>query len=206
MAAPTPWGCGLYEQEEVCPQASAEGAPLSRQLAAYASASSSGRLAVLPSLKPDLAGALREQTLGLRPPAPTIEGVQLRYAGTGTFDGRSVQSIRVDDRKFGRIFAAHFDADDALLAAVEEELSEREAEWFRNQRGNQGRRSPAWTTRFEKYEEIQGVLWPTKWCRTGGSSARPFRSELLHHSAERRLQRRGAEPAAARDGVTPTVR
>ena len=75
-------------------------------------------------------------------------------------------------RKFGRIFAAHFDADDALLAAVEEELSEREAEWFRNQRGNQGRGSPAWTTRFEEYEEVQGVLFPTKCAPVRGQPRR----------------------------------
>ena len=92
--------------------------------------------------------------------------MQLRYAGKGTFDRRSVQAVLVDDRKFGRLFLAHFDSDDALLVAVEEELSEREAEWFRAQRGHQRRKSPVWTTRFEKYEEIQGVLWPTRWRRT----------------------------------------
>ena len=109
------------------------------------------------------------------------EGIRLRYLGRGTFDGRPVHSVRVDDRKFGRIFAAHFDADDALLAAVEEELSEREAEWFRNQRGNQGRGSPAWTTRFEEYEEVQGVLFPTKWRRSGGNpgAGRPYYSTIL---------------------------
>ncbi len=109
------------------------------------------------------------------------EGVQLRYAGTGTFDGRSVQSVHVDDRKFGRTFLAHFDADDALLVAVEEELSEREAEWFRAQRGHQRRKSPTWTTRFEKYEEIQGVLWPTRWRRTEDTANpyRPYSSIIL---------------------------
>lgn len=109
------------------------------------------------------------------------EGVRLRYAGRGTFDGRPVQSVRVDDRKFGRIFVAHFDADDALLAAVEEELSEREAEWFRAQRGHQRRKSPVWTTRFEKYEEIQGVLWPTRWRRTEDSARRyrPYSATIL---------------------------
>ena len=96
------------------------------------------------------------------------EGIHLRYLGRHTFDGRPVHSVRVDDRKFGRIFAAHFDADDALLAAVDEELSEREAEWFVNQWGNQKKPSPAWTTRFEEYEEVQGVLYPTKWRRSGG--------------------------------------
>ena len=94
------------------------------------------------------------------------EGVHLRYAGRGTFDRRSVQSVLVDDRKFGRKFLAHFDSDDALLVAVGEELSEREAEWFRAQPGHQRRKSPTWTTRFLKYEEIQGVLWPTRWRRS----------------------------------------
>ena len=103
----------------------------------------------------------------------TGEGVHLRYAGTGTFDGRSVQSVRVDDQKYGRTFLAHFDADDALLVAVEEELSEREAEWFRAQWGHQRRKSPTWTTHFEKYEEIQGVLWPTRW-RRSEDSANPY--------------------------------
>ena len=105
-----------------------------------------------------------------------------------------MQSVRVDDRKFGRIFAAHFDADDALLAAVEEELSEREAEWFRNQRGNQGRGSPAWTTRFEEYEEVQGVLYPTKWRRSGGNpgAGRPYYSTILLNVAFN-----GEEPSQA---------
>lgn len=122
------------------------------------------------------------------------EGIRLRYLGRGTFDGRPVHSVRVDDRKFGRIFAAHFDADDALLAAVEEELSEREAEWFRNQRGNQGRGSPAWTTRFEEYEEVQGVLYPTKWRRSGGSpgAGRPYYSTILLNVAFN-----GEEPSQA---------
>ncbi|MCY3737703.1 MAG: hypothetical protein OXG13_14945 [Gemmatimonadaceae bacterium] len=104
------------------------------------------------------------------------EGIHLRYLGRGTFDGRPVHSVRVDDRKFGRIFAAHFDADDALLAAVDEELSEREAEWFENQWGNQKKPSPAWTTRFEEYEEVQGVLYPTKWRRSGGAPDMPHPS------------------------------
>lgn len=122
------------------------------------------------------------------------EGIRLRYLGRGTFDGRPVHSVRVDDRKFGRIFAAHFDADDALLAAVEEELSEREAEWFRNQRGNQGRSSPAWTTRFEEYEEVQGVLYPTKWRRSGGNpgAGRPYYSTILLNVAFN-----GEEPSQA---------
>lgn len=107
------------------------------------------------------------------------EGVQLRYAGKGTFDRRSVHSVHVDDRKFGRILVAHFDADDALLVAVEEELSEREAEWFRAQRGHQRRKSPVWTTRFEKYEEIQGVLWPTRWRRTEDGARRPSFATIL---------------------------
>ena len=102
------------------------------------------------------------------------EGIHLRYLGRHTLDGRPVHSVRVDDRKFGRIFAAHFDADDALLAAVDEELSEREAEWFLNQRGNQTKASPAWTTRFEDYKEVQGVLFPTKWRRSGGAPEPPL--------------------------------
>ena len=109
------------------------------------------------------------------------EGVHLRYAGTGTFDRRSVQSVHVDDRKFGRTLLAHFDSDDALLVAVREELSQREADWFRGQRGNQRRKSPVWTTRFEKYEEIQGVLWPTRWHRTEDSAReyRPYSATIL---------------------------
>ena len=104
------------------------------------------------------------------------EGIHLRYLGRHTLDGRPVHSVRVDDRKFGRIFAAHFDADDALLAAVDEEVSEREAEWFVNQWGNQKKASPAWTTRFEEYEEVQGVLYPTKWRRSGGATEPPLPS------------------------------
>ena len=109
------------------------------------------------------------------------EGVHLRYAGTEIFDGRSVHSVRVDDQKYGRTFVAHFDASDALLAAVEEELSEREAQWFRAQRGHQRRKSPVWTTRFEKYEEIQGVLWPTRWRRTEDTAreVRPYFATIL---------------------------
>ena len=121
------------------------------------------------------------------------EGIHLRYLGRHTFDGRPVHSVRVEDRKFGRIFAAHFDADDALLVAVEEELSEREAEWFRAQRGNQGKRSPVWTTRFGEYEEVQGVLFPTKWRRSGGVPGRvPRFSTILLNVAFN-----GEEPSQA---------
>ena len=69
----------------------------------------------------------------------------------------------------------------ALLAAVEEELSEREAEWFRAQRGHQRLKSPFWITRFEKYEEVQGVLWPTRWRRTEDTARRfrPYSSTIL---------------------------
>lgn len=109
------------------------------------------------------------------------KGVHLRYSGRGTFDGRSVHSVRVDDRKFGRTFLAHFDSDSALLMAEEEGLSEREAEWFRSQKGHQGRRSSEWTTRYAAYEEIQGVLVPTRWTRTERStrSRPPYSSTIL---------------------------
>lgn len=56
----------------------------------------------------------------------------------------------------------------------DEELSEREAEWFLNQGGNQKKASPAWTTRFEEYKEVQGVLFPTKWRRSGGAPEPPL--------------------------------
>ena len=42
-------------------------------------------------------------------------------------------------------------------------------------------RDRVWTTRFEKYEEIQGVLWPTRWHRTEDSAReyRPYSATIL---------------------------
>ncbi len=36
-----------------------------------------------------------------------------------------------------------------------------------------------WTTRFEEYEDVQRVLFPTKWRPSGGSAGRPPYSSTI---------------------------
>lgn len=119
------------------------------------------------------------------------EGIRLAYAGTGTFAQRAVQQIVVTDSKFGRQYEAFFDTKTKLLIGIREEMSDFEQKWFRQQRMGKRARPPVWTTHFEEYQEVEGVLLPTRWRRTDGTTIGGPSTILLNYGLN------GAQPDMA---------
>lgn len=129
------------------------------------------------------------------------EGIRLAYVTTGRLDvgnmvAEPVHQIRVDDRKYGRLLDAYLHRDTGLLLATREELTDAERSWSK-QKNN--RSPPTWVTRYDRYEEVDGVLWPHRWLRIVTPPPRPpqlHRLELHFNIAVN-----GAEP----DTVAPEL-
>ncbi|MBT7862165.1 MAG: hypothetical protein HN712_17745 [Gemmatimonadetes bacterium] len=98
------------------------------------------------------------------------EGIRLAYAGRGTFAHRPVHEIVVVDSKYGRQYESYFDRQTKLLIGIREELTNFEKQWFRQARMGLRSRPPVWTTHFEDYQDVDGVLLPTRWRRSDGST------------------------------------
>ena len=91
------------------------------------------------------------------------DGVVLDYVEAEKFGGESVETIRVDDRRYGLYFEAFFSRQTGLLLALREGLTPEEEMWYQRLplkcRG-QGDLPPVWTTVFHRYREVDGVLTP----------------------------------------------
>ena len=92
------------------------------------------------------------------------EGVVLRYIQTEKFRDRLTDVIRVDDTLYGNHYEALFSRSTGLLVATRDGLTAAEQ---RDYRQNYRQRSPVWTTTYEDYEAVQGILTPRRLERTG---------------------------------------
>ena len=111
------------------------------------------------------------------------EGVALDYLGQErSRDGTCFEVVLVDDRKFGHYFEALFDCRTALLSVTRERLTPQEEQWFRqtNPRAN----PPTWTTVYDRYQEVQGVLTPHHWERTEGWNTISVYLQWAYNGAE----------------------
>ncbi len=92
------------------------------------------------------------------------DGVVLRYIQTERFRDRLTDVIRVDDTLYGNYYEALFSRSTGLLIATRDGLTAAEQ---RDYRQNYRQRSPVWTTTYEDYEAVQGILTPHRLERTG---------------------------------------
>lgn len=92
------------------------------------------------------------------------EGVVLRYIQTERFRDRLTDVIRVDDTLYGNYYDAIFSRSTGLLVATRDGLTAAEQRDYRQQ---YHRRPPVWTTTYEDYEAVQGILTPRRIERTG---------------------------------------
>lgn len=92
------------------------------------------------------------------------EGVVLRYIQTEKFRDRLMDVIRVDDTLYGNYYDALFSRSTGLLVATRDGLTAAEQ---RDYRQNYRQRPPVWTTTYEDYEAVQGILTPHRIERTG---------------------------------------
>ena len=111
------------------------------------------------------------------------EGVALDYLEQERHkDGTCHDVLLVDDRKFGHYFEALFDCRTALLAETREKLTPQEEQWFKQ--ANPDFLPPTWTTTYNRYQEVQGVLTPHCWERTldmpGGRTSKRHSTSHIH--------------------------
>lgn len=92
------------------------------------------------------------------------EGVVLRYIQTERFRDRLTDVIRVDDTLYGNYYEALFSRNTGLLIGTRDGLTAAEQ---RDYRQNYRQRPPVWTTTYEDYEAVQGILTPHRIERTG---------------------------------------
>ena len=92
------------------------------------------------------------------------DGVVLRYIQPERFRDRLTDVIRVDDTLYGNYYDALFSRSTGLLVATRDGLTAAEQ---RDYRQKYHRRSPVWTTSYEDYEAVQGILTPHRIERTG---------------------------------------
>ena len=92
------------------------------------------------------------------------EGVVLRYIQTERFRDRLTDVIRVDDTLYGNYYEALFSRNTGLLVATRDGLTAAEQ---RDYRQNYRQKPPVWTTTYEDYEAVQGILTPRRIERTG---------------------------------------
>ena len=92
------------------------------------------------------------------------EGVVLRYIQTERFRDRLTDVIRVDDTLYGNYYEALFSRNTGLLIATRDGLTAAEQ---RDYRQNYRQKPPVWTTTYEDYEAVQGILTPRRIERTG---------------------------------------
>ena len=95
------------------------------------------------------------------------EGVALAHIGVEEFNrdtvrefftGDRVESVLVDDYKYGGYMEAFFSVDTGLLLATREGLTPAEQKRFR--RANPGLDPPTWTTEYGDYRHLRDVLLP----------------------------------------------
>jgi len=111
------------------------------------------------------------------------EGVALDYLGQErSRDGACYEVVLVDDRKFGPYFEALFDCRTALLVKAREKLTPQEEQWFRQ--ANPRATPPTWTTVYDRYQEVQGVLTPHRWERTEGRNTIYVYLQWAYNGAE----------------------
>ena len=92
------------------------------------------------------------------------EGVVLRYIQTEKFRDRLTDVIRVDDTLYGNYYDALFSRSTGLLVATRDGLTAAEQ---RDYSQNYRQKPPVWTTTYEDYEAVQGILTPHRIERTG---------------------------------------
>ncbi|MCC7264757.1 MAG: hypothetical protein IT369_19750 [Candidatus Latescibacteria bacterium] len=101
------------------------------------------------------------------------DGVRIEYLGTEHLAGRLSENnqagrlaavIQVQDDHYGNLQEAYFDEESGLLLATVDGLTTQEKEWFRTayRRG-----PPTWTTVYDRYRPVRGVLTPHRWVRSG---------------------------------------
>ena len=92
------------------------------------------------------------------------DGVVLRYVQPERFRDRLTDVIRVDDTLYGNYYDALFSRSTGLLVATREGLTATEQGDYRQKHH---RKPPIWTTVYEDYEAVQGILTPHRLVRTG---------------------------------------
>ncbi len=100
------------------------------------------------------------------------EGIMLRYVGEDRLlvkkdkrEKRLVDIVEVTDQKYGYYYYTFFDRETALLLAIQETLSKSESRWYRQ---NYKSSPPVWTTFYDLYEPMAGVLTPHRLVRSDG--------------------------------------
>ena len=101
-------------------------------------------------------------------------GIVLHYVGQEPFAGQQAEVVRVDDRRYGHLLEAYFARASGLLLGVREGLTDGEAQAYRAQ---YQKRSPSWTTTYEKYKRVCGVLEPHRISRSGPACAHCYGRE-----------------------------
>lgn len=110
------------------------------------------------------------------------EGITLDYLGQErSSNGGCFEVLLVDDRKFGHYFEALFNCHSALLAITREKLTRKEQLWFRQSKPND--QLPTWTTVYDHYQKVQGVLTPHRWKRTMGENTISIYLNLAYNGA-----------------------
>ena len=101
------------------------------------------------------------------------DGVRIEYLGTEHLAGRLSENnqagrlaavIQVRDEQYGNLQEAYFDEESGLLLATVDGLTTQEQEWFRTA---YRRDPPTWTTVYDRYRPVQGVLTPHRLVRSG---------------------------------------
>ena len=88
----------------------------------------------------------------------------MRYIQTEKFRDRLTDVIRVDDTLYGNYYDALFSRSTGLLVATRDGLTAAEQ---RDYSQNHRQKPPVWTTTYEDYEAVQGILTPHRIERTG---------------------------------------
>ena len=132
------------------------------------------------------------------------EGVVLRYIQTERFRDRLTDIIRVDDTLYGNYYEALFSRNTGLLIATRDGLTAAEQ---RDYRQNYRQKPPVWTTTYEDYEAVQGILTPRRIERTGPNcpscrivDARTIRSVTIITYTETTYDIKGADDSLSNLG------
>ena len=91
-------------------------------------------------------------------------GTVLHYVDEELFAGQLADVVRVDDRRYGHLLEAYFARASGLLLGVREGLTDGEQQAYRT---TYQKRPPVWTTVYEKYKRVCGVLEPHRISRSG---------------------------------------
>ena len=94
------------------------------------------------------------------------EGVVIEYLGTETLRDTLTDVIRVDDRRYGHFYEAHFRRQTGLLYATVEGLTPEEQQHYRAAHALPT--TPKWTTYYGNYRPVLGVLTPHRLRRDDG--------------------------------------